>query len=153
MALIAYYNLPFVSYDTEFSPLTGTLYNPVGVPANGFSPFIQFSALLTFITLVIATLLIFGNKSSATEKTQVVIQRRRAIYAMIGMSVLSILIYILTVISNNNSAVPFDSIDAGFWVYLLGLGTVIVGSIMALHKLSSPLMPPTQLPPQSTIHR
>jgi hypothetical protein len=72
---------------------------------------------------------------------------------------LGILTYILTITSGGSS---FDNIEAGFWIYLLGLGIVIFGSIMALRSLSSSLPPqvqregeppPTHLPPQSTTHR
>jgi hypothetical protein len=162
VALIAYHALPFVSYNTQFEPTTGILYNPVAVTAEGFDSSTQFSALLTLITLILLALLIFRSNPFGMKNTSSILQRRRAIYAMIGMSVLSILIYVREVISNNNSAIPFDRIDAGFWIYLLCLVTIIVGSIIALSSLSSSLQPQahqegepplTQLPPQSTIHR
>lgn len=155
VALAAYYALPFVSYDTEYSPIAETFYNPVSVTADGFSSLTQFSALLTLITLILAMLLIFRNKPFGASKTPFLDQKRRATYAMIGMSMLGILAYIFTII---DVVSPFDFIKVGFWVYLLGMGTVIVGSIMALRKLSSPLssqiqqkggQPPTMLPPQS----
>jgi hypothetical protein len=160
VALIAYHSLPFVSSYTEFSPIAGTLYNPVATTAEDFGSFTHFSALLTFITLIVATILTLTDNPSGTAKTPLAIQRRRrAINAMIGMSMLGILTYILTITSGGSS---FDSIDAGFWIYLVGLGIVIIGSFMALRTLSSPLPlqaqregepPPTQLPPQSTTHR
>ena len=158
VALIAFYNLPFVSSYTEFSPIAGTLYNPVASTAEEFGSFTHFSALLTFITLIVATVLILTDKPSGTAKTPLVIQRRRrAINAMIGLSMLGILTYILTITSGRSS---FDSIDTGFWIYVLGLGIVIIGSFTALHSLSRSLppqsqqereLPPTQLPPQSTV--
>jgi hypothetical protein len=161
VALIAYHALPFVSYNTLLEPTTGILYNPVAVPAEGFDSSTQFSALLTLITLILLALLIFRSNPFGMKNTSSILQRRRAIYVMIGMSVLSILIYVREVISNN-SAIPFDKIDAGFWIYLLGLGTIIVGCIIALSSLSSSLPPQaqregepplTQSPPQSTTHR
>lgn len=160
VALIAYQALPFVSSYTEFSPIVGTLYDPVSSTAEEFGSFTHFSALLTFITLIVATFLILTDKPSGKAKSPLEIQRRRqAINAMIGMSILGILTYILTITSRGSS---FDSIDAGFWIYLLGLGIVIAGSIMALRTLSSSLskrakaegeQPPNQLPPQSTTGR
>jgi len=160
VALIAYHALPFVSSYTEFSPIAGTLFNPVATTAEEFGSFTHFSALLTFITLIIATILILTDKPSGTVKTPLVIQRRRrAINAMIGMSLLGILTYILSITSGGSS---FDNIEAGFWIYLLALGIVVIGSIMALRSLSSSLLPqaqregeppPAQLPPQSSIGR
>jgi hypothetical protein len=144
----------------DFSPIAGTLYNPVATTAEEFDSFTHFSALLTFITLIVATLQILTDKPSGTAKTPQVIQRRRwAINAMIGMSMLGILTYILAITSGGSS---FDSAEVGFWIYLLGLGIVIIGSIMALSKLSISLPtqaqrgedpPPNQLPPQSTTDR
>lgn len=162
VALIAYHSLPFVSYNTQLEPTTSILYNLAAVTAEGFDFFTQFSALLTLITLILSALLIFRSNPFGMKTMSSILQRRRATYAMIGMSVLSILIYVREVVSNNNSAIPFDQIDAGFWIYLLGLLTINVGSIIALSSLTSSLQPqaqregeppPTQLPPQSTTHR
>jgi hypothetical protein len=53
------------------------------------------------------------------------------------------LMYILVVLSNNNSVTPFDRVEVGYWIYLLVLGIVIVGSMMVLRTLS------TSFPPQA----
>jgi hypothetical protein len=137
VALYAFYRLPFVAYYTSIDPNSFTQYNPVSVTANGFDRLTQFSVVLTFITLILAALLIFSNTPSGANKTSSVRQRQRTVYAMIGMSVLSILIYVYEVISNSNNAVPFDHIETGFWIYLLAIGTVIIGSLAALFTLRS----------------
>lgn len=137
VALYAFYKLPFVAYYTSIDLNTYTPYNPTSVTANGFDRLTQFSVVLTIITLILAALLIFSNNPSGANKTSSVRQRRRTIYAMIGMSVLSILIYAYEVISNSSKVVPFDLIETGFWVYLLGIGTVIIGSLVALFALRS----------------
>lgn len=161
VALFAFYFLPFMTYLSEFDPNILILYNPVAITAAEFDKYTQFSGLLTFITLILATLLIVRDKPFGMAKTPIVIQRRRAVYAMIGVSGLSILIYVFEVISNIYRG-PFDSINVGFWLYLLAMGAIIAGSIMALRTLSSSLPPqaqregqppPTQSPPQSSTHR
>jgi RsiW-degrading membrane proteinase PrsW (M82 family) len=137
VALYAFYSLPFVAYYTSIDPNSFTPYNPQSVTANGFDQPTQFSMVLTIITLILAALLFFSNNPSGANKTSSVRQRRRTVYAMIGMSVLSILIYVYEVIRNSSNVVPFDRIETGFWVYLLGIGTVIIGSLVALFRLRS----------------
>jgi zinc ribbon protein len=143
VALIAFYTLPFMSYYSEFEPYTGTPYDLVAATAAEFDQLTQFSGLLTLITLILLALLIFRDNPFGMVKPSIVVQRRRASYAMIGMSGLSILIYVLELTGNVYRG-PFDRVDVGFWLYLLGIGAVIIGSIVALGILSLSLPPQVQ---------
>lgn len=159
LALFAFSFLPFATYlipDGDFE-LGIIWYNATSLSAANFDQFTQLSGMLTFITLLLAVLLTFRTNPFGMAKTSIDMQRRRTMYAMLGMSGLSILIYLGEVINNSISYVGFSSVGLGFWLYLLGVGIVIIGSIVALRTRSSSLPPqaqrewqppPTQLPPR-----
>jgi hypothetical protein len=112
---------------------------------------------------MLAALLIFRKSPFGMAKTPIATQVRQGIYTMIGMSGLSILIQVYEAIDlyKFNASLyglePDSILDIGFWLYLLAMGVIIVGSIMALRMLSSSLppqaqregqLPPTQSPRQ-----
>ena len=148
-ALVALYAFFFLPYSATYTDTFG--HETLTASNSGLGHgLLWLELLLALAALVVAARLMFGSNPFGMTTTSLATQTRWGVRALIGSGILSILIQLVITLMTN---IEFQSgpdigfylhFDVGYWVYMLAMGAVIVGGMIARRMLSSSLPPQTQ---------
>lgn len=144
-ALVALFAFFFLPYSTVYGDYFGQATRTALSSGLG-GGWMWLEAFLAVAALVVVALQTSTDNPSAM-KAPIVAQTRQRIYALIGSGALGIMIQLLITLDTYNRFLVYVNngasywYNAGYWLYLLGMGAVIVGGVITLRRRSS--SPPT----------
>ena len=179
LALISFFLIPFMTMTltvpnlNPLSPSSSTVQSSsqtyTAIQAASLQGFVWLDALLAAGILLLALLLAFSHNPFGTTRIPLTKQIQWGIYAIIGASVLSLIVqfFVMRTVpasligmfsslyssssSQNSSVQTFlnetsMSYAAGSWIYLVGMLAAIGGAIYAFMSTRTPAVAPGQIP-------